>query len=53
MTLEAKKFNAKYNLEVSDSSFKATKIKEDLSNDLPGKPKRNVTEVLKRFGRNY
>ena len=53
MTQEAKQFNARYNLEISDSSFKTTKIKEDLSNDLPGKPKRNITEVLKRFSRNY
>ena len=53
MTKEAKLFNAKYNLEISDASFTQTKIKEDLSNDLPGKPKRNITEVLKRFSRNY
>ena len=48
MTVAAQKFNKKYNLNISPSSFKKT-INKNPQNELVGKPTKNITQVFKRF----
>ena len=52
MTKAAKDFNARYGLKISDSSFKRVSFDTD-SVDLKGKPKTNISQILKRFFTNY
>ena len=51
MTKQAIDFNLRYDLNVTPSSFEAVKAK-NISNELSGRPKKNITQVIKRFFQN-
>lgn len=52
MTNEAKDFNRKYGLVVSDESFAPVNIRDYVSSEIVGKPTKNWKSTLKRFIKN-
>lgn len=48
MSKAALDFNAKYNLNLSSNAFDPIKQK-NIANELSGKPKKNIIEIIKRF----